>query len=203
MPEHLRINFGLFAIRRQETVNHSNSGTFGKNPTGQPESLMQDLRPPALATLKEISGFPWFSRVGEWGSDVSTAVVLGNWYEAISSVEAGEWEELCMDAANGFSEQLAKVASSRFRTWNAKVEAIKKVSVPMISSLFSTRADLQPLPKVVQDSVQWDVLHVCLEAEFSDCLPPGFYASNSYWYRAGHFPCGWKGKFPDGRIIIY
>lgn len=164
---------------------------------------MEQLRPPTLTTLKEISTFPWFSRVGERDANVSTAALLGNWYEAISSVESEEWEQTCLDAANGYADQLSKAAPLRFRDWNDKVEAIKRTIVPMIRALFSTRPDLQTLPVVVRDSVQWDILHVCLEAEFSDCVPPGFYASNSYWYRAGHFPCGWQGKFPDGRIIIY
>jgi len=24
-----------------------------------------------------------------------------------------------------------------------------------------------------------------------------------YWYRAGHWPCGWKGNWPEGRLIVF
>lgn len=164
---------------------------------------MDQLRPSTVATLMEIKNFPWFSKVGSRDPDVSTAVVVSNWYEAISSVESEDWENLCLDAANGYAERLSITAPSRFRGWNEKVEAVKRTTVPLIDTLFSSRTDLRSLPKVVLDTVQWDILSVCLEAEFSDCIPPGFHASNSYWYRVGHFPCGWRGKFPEGRPIIY
>lgn len=164
---------------------------------------MNDLRAITLATSDEIKKFPWFSKVGHRHPEVSTATVLDNWYEAVSSVESEDWEGLCLDAANGYREQLLRVAPAPYRKWNEKAEAIKEITVPYINALFSGHASLRELPKVVQDTVQWDMLHVCMEAEFSEYLPPGFYASNSFWYSAGHFPCGWRGKFPDGGPVIY
>lgn len=164
---------------------------------------MEVLRPPTLATLNDLQSFAWFSRVGERHPEVSTAVVLSNWFEAITSMEEEEWENLRLDARNGYTAQLARTSPVRFRTWNAKVEAIKVITVPMVNSVFSTNMSLRELPRKVLDIVQWDVLHVCMEAEFSDCAPIGFFASNAYWYRAGHFPCGWKGTFPDGKCVIY
>ena len=59
------------------------------------------------------------------------------------------------------------------------------------------------LPKVFEDTVQWDILGVCMEAEYADIFQPGFYASQAYWYINGHFPCGWEGKFPNGKLIVY
>jgi hypothetical protein len=64
-------------------------------------------------------------------------------------------------------------------------------------------AETHALPKVFEDTVQWDVLHLCMEAEYADVYPPGFFASQAYWYVAGRFPCGWEGKFPAGRLVVY
>jgi hypothetical protein len=59
------------------------------------------------------------------------------------------------------------------------------------------------LPRAFVDTVLWDILHVCMESEFADSYPPGFYASQAYWYFKGHFPCGWEGDFPIGQIVVY
>jgi hypothetical protein len=59
------------------------------------------------------------------------------------------------------------------------------------------------LPKVFLDTVDWDILNLCMEAEYADVYPPGFYASQAYWYLKGHFPCGWQGAFPKGKLVIY
>lgn len=62
----------------------------------------------------------------------------------------------------------------------------------------------QGLPKIFLDMVDWDILHLCMEAEYAEVYPPGFYASQAYWYMQGHFPCGWQGPFPKGgKLVIY
>jgi hypothetical protein len=38
---------------------------------------------------------------------------------------------------------------------------------------------------------------------YVDLYPPSFFASNAYWYVMGHFPCGWRGEFPKGQLVIY
>lgn len=42
-----------------------------------------------------------------------------------------------------------------------------------------------------------------LKARYADVCPPGFYASQAYWYVQGHFPCGWQGEFPKGKLVVY
>ena len=31
----------------------------------------------------------------------------------------------------------------------------------------------------------------------------GFYIHLMEWYRKGHWPCGWEGEYPDGKLIVY
>jgi hypothetical protein len=31
----------------------------------------------------------------------------------------------------------------------------------------------------------------------------GFYLTLMHWYRMGHWPCGWQGAYPAGRLIVY
>ena len=103
-------------------------------------------------------------------------------------------------AASGYSEQLSKVTFGRFRQWNSTVIAVK---YDLEVTVFPRLRSFAFLPNNVVDYIQWDLLHLCLESEFSNCLPAGFFAALSYWYQAGHFPCGWAGHFPDGRHKIY
>jgi hypothetical protein len=63
--------------------------------------------------------------------------------------------------------------------------------------------DANSLGQAFVNAVRWDILHLAMEAGFADVYPPGFFASQAYWYACGHFPCGWRGKFPQGKLIIY
>ena len=33
--------------------------------------------------------------------------------------------------------------------------------------------------------------------------PNGFFLSLMEWYKRGHWPCGWEGTYPDGKLIVY
>jgi hypothetical protein len=80
---------------------------------------------------------------------------------------------------------------------------LKKTTFPFVRRKIQIVVRENDLPKAFEDTVQWDIIHLCMEAEYADVYPPGFYASQGYWYAKGHFPCGWQGEFPLGTRIIY
>lgn len=87
--------------------------------------------------------------------------------------------------------------------WNDLVVDIKRTTVPFVLRKIESVMHDKALPQKFHDVIQWDVVGVCMEAEYADVFPPGFYAVLGYWYTKGHFPCGWEGEFPGGRIIVF
>jgi len=160
------------------------------------------MTPETIATLGQLDGVEWFANVGiQDGSD--TKIVLTSWKEALKSCNSLKWENLCLEAANQYRERLAERSMKRLRKWNDLVDEIKKVSIPFVQAKIATVVKEHNLPSTFEGTVQWDILHLCMECEYADVYPPGFYASQAYWYANGRFPCGWKGKFPEGKLIIY
>jgi hypothetical protein len=83
------------------------------------------------------------------------------------------------------------------------VVEMKKFTEPLIERKIETVVRENNLPKVFRATIRWDILGVCMESEYADGVPPGYYASQAYWYVKGHVPCGWQGNFPNGMLIIY
>lgn len=153
------------------------------------------------ATLEELESVEWFRAVGK--QDTQVAIVLSSWEEAIAYCSSLDWENLQLEAANRYCEQLLLRDKERFKQWNQVVEIVKPVTEALVVRKIASVVKEYHLPKVFEDTVKWDVLHLAMEAEYADVYPPGFYASQAYWYRQGHFPCGWQGEFPEGMPIIY
>jgi hypothetical protein len=130
-------------------------------------------------------------------------VALSSWSEAIQRCASIEWENFCLEAANQYRERLIERSAERFRQWNDIVIALKKKTIPFVKRKIEAIVRANGLPPVFESTVQWDILHLCMEAEYADVYPPGFYASQGYWYVRGRFPCGWEGDFPNGRLVIY
>ena len=50
----------------------------------------------------------------------------------------------------------------------------------------------------------WDLMHMTLEHELVSLgKPHGLCSLLLQAYQAGHFPCGWEGDFPEGKLIVY
>jgi len=159
------------------------------------------MKPVTSKTLDDLKGVEWFRLVGV--RDTDRAIVLNSWYEALENCGSPEWQDLCLEAANQYCERVAERSPIRFQSWNTIVKEIKAVTIPLVKQRIDRVVRENDLPKVIEDCVQWDILHLCMEAEFGDVFPPGFYASQGFWYKAGHFPCGFRGGFPDGQIVVY
>jgi hypothetical protein len=160
------------------------------------------VHPRTIATLNELEKASWFSHVGK--KDTRAAIVLSSWEEAGRYCASLEWQDLCLEALNQYRERLVEKSKERFLKWNEIVAEVKLITIPFVRRKIEPVVIEHKLPKDFEGVVQWDILGVCMEAEYADVYPPGFYASQAYWYVKGHFPCGWEGKFPkEGKLIIY
>lgn len=159
------------------------------------------MHPRTKATLEQLRQVQWFHRVGV--RDTDAAEVLSSWYEAIESCSSPEWEDLCLEASNQYCARLAEKSPQQFQKWNDIAVEIKPVAQALVREKTKQVVEENDLPKAFVDTVDWDIVHLCMEAEYADVYPPGFFASQAYWYLKGHFPCGWEGEFPKGKLVIY
>lgn len=160
------------------------------------------MSPRTTATLDSLRKIEWFRNVGV--RDAQAATVLASWDEAIASCSSPEWEDLCLEAANQYRERLVERSPTEFARWNEVVQEVKPAAIALVREKTQDVVARNSLPKVFVDTVEWDILHLCMESEYADIQQPGFYASQAYWYAQGHFPCGWEGPFPDGgKLVIY
>lgn len=154
-----------------------------------------------IATLDDLERTDWFSSVGK--RDSVRANFLDSWGEAVASCEGEKWKALREEAASQYRLRLTERDMERFRAWNALVREIKATTIPLVLGKIKGVVEDNNLPQGFINAVQWDILHLCMEAEYADIFPPGFYAAQAYWYSRGHFPCGWEGDFPGGRPIVF
>jgi len=162
---------------------------------------MNKMHGTTKATLAELEAANWFINVGK--NDSQRALILSNWNDAIQSCSSPQWEETRLEAANRLREKLAKLDINRFRKWNELVKELKPFVETLVDRKSKNVVDQYALPKAFIDTIRWDILHLCMECEYADIVPPSFYIGQSYWYANGHFPCGWDGELPGGRPIIY
>jgi hypothetical protein len=159
------------------------------------------MHPVTRITLDTLEKTEWFTRIGV--KDTNVATVVSSWRDAMAYCGSSEWEDLCLEARNQYCERLALRSRDRFAVWNQIVDELKKTTIPLVVRKTEAVIREHNLPRLFRATVEWDILAVCMESEYPDAVPPGFYAGLAYWYVNGHFPCGWQGQYPKGSLVIY
>jgi hypothetical protein len=152
--------------------------------------------------LERLEKMSWFSRVGI--NEGSSVAFVRSWSEAIYHCDSAAWEDLRLDTHNQYCAQLAQRSKERWHLrWTHTVEEVKKITRPLVDRKIVAVVRENNLPEVFDIRVNHDIIGLCMEVEYADVCPPGFFTSIGYWYLNGHFPCGWWGMFPGGRLVVY
>jgi hypothetical protein len=154
------------------------------------------------AALDALRVNDWFCNVGH--PDSEEVEFVFSWREAIARCESLEWVNIQEDSLNILRVRVRKYSVELYDTWNDLVDVLKPVILPLVELKARDVVAREGLPKVFLDSVNWDILAICLALEYSDLVPidPKLHWLN--WYAGGHFPCGWQGAFPDGgKLIVF
>ncbi len=154
----------------------------------------------AIEVLVEVD---WFSSVGDILPNALAGVVsVSNWEEATSKCADPGWEDVCTQASNDLTTHLNIVCKSDFHEWNIVINDAKRQLAESWSRL---RAYLNErgLPRVIGDCAEWDTMHAVAAEHFAKWNPPRFYGRLLTVYQYGRFPCGWDGKWPDGRPCVF
>lgn len=94
-------------------------------------------------------------------------------------------------------------SKERCSKWLEIARELRSITGPIVAVKIENVVRDHNLPDSFAKNVQWDILCLCMEAEYADVFPPGFYTAKGHYYANGHFPCGWQGDFPHGQFIIY
>jgi hypothetical protein len=159
------------------------------------------MQPGTIATLDHLQRVSWFSRVGT--KDGSNVANVTSWPEAIEQCSSFDWEDMRLEALNRYRVCIAERAMARLNLWSATLREVKKITGPLVEAKTATLARDYALPEIFGILVRGDITLLCMESEYADVCPPGFYTSLGQWYLNGHFPCGWWGVFPAGKLVIY
>jgi len=154
-----------------------------------------------LGILGQLEEASWFSRVG---LKVGPAIiVVTGWPQAIEQCSSFEWEDLRLASLNQYRKTLAHRSEERLGLWSSTLADVKKITGPLVDRKIAGVVREHDLPEIFKIRVRNDITGACMESEYADVCPPGLFTSIGQWYVDGHFPCGWWGAFPLGKLVVY
>jgi hypothetical protein len=158
---------------------------------------MRDATQDAVARLKATM---LFTQVGEPIDDDSVLQVF-NWNDAWQARLSQLWQYLAYDERNCFTRTLARSHRERYQLWNSVTQQCRPLVVECVDR------SIEVCPSEARESIkvnaQWSLLNGLMEVEYADVVPPAFFTKLLDWYMRGHYPCGWEGEYPEGKLIVF
>jgi len=134
--------------------------------------------------LNELDAFPWFQHIGERINAANIKQVF-SWEDA--------WE--CCQDDSWINATFHKEVDQNHPAWaiayDKALEAVSKSG---------RNHELEDgVPVALQAA--WDAGAAAYQLATNNTN--GFYVGLMDWYRKGHWPCGWEGAYPQGRLTVY
>lgn len=156
-----------------------------------------------MKTIEALTDVEWFSNVGQPSPLGSENVeFVSDWREAIQSCSDASWEDVSTEARNDLTMHLNRVCKRDFQKWNEVVNEAKRELAESWNRMRS-KLESEGLPKIVADCVEWDTMHAVACEYYASWNPPQFFERLLSIYQCGHFPCGWAGAWPDGKLRVF
>jgi hypothetical protein len=130
--------------------------------------------------------------------------VLGvdNWDAARRSYEGWPWRNTVIEASNALRLFLHNRHLNEYCEWRKIREEVNKSLERIVHPRTTEFSRENALGERFIDCVDWDIGMVLQESGYLKFRAPPFFTRVILSvYEDGHFPCGWDGNWPDGRLV--
>jgi hypothetical protein len=156
--------------------------------------------------LDRINKINWFENCGkslkiELSIDI---VYINSWEEAKEHYHDENWESATLEARNELTSFLQKNYRSQYVLWNKLVKEAKEFLDKQVVPKIELQREKNDLDQLFLECVKWDILNAIMEHTYLKSSDgPVFFLELLKVYESGNFPCGWKGKWPKGTLLVY
>jgi hypothetical protein len=159
----------------------------------------------AFAALSDASwlehvGEPWLEDFGEQ-ADLGRVTIARSWEQALTIFDESQRYNingLLQRPCDRVDEALARLPEGRGWWQSARNDVKRYISLSGIpDDLPQDRQDL--LFENMYEFVSMLLAEIIASPE-AECT---YFREQLPWFHAGHFPCGWDGEWPSGRMRVY
>lgn len=162
-------------------------------------TTLYELESITIDLLNKLKNVIWFSNVGNWNS--ADVLLVKNWIEAEQYCLSDDCENAQLDARNDFS--ILASDYEKVKQWNTVSATLRLLIEPLVLKKTKILNSCVSKPELVRNSIKWDIILCAMALEYQKFISFPYYNTIAQTYLNGHFPCGWDGVWPEGRLIVF
>lgn len=156
-------------------------------------------------TILRLDNITWFSNCGKKKViskyDISYAKDIDS---AIKHCLSTRWSNITLEKRNDVHSYLVVKRVNTLYTWNEVVLQIKKdILPPILKKIECNWLEIFKNEYVIRQTIESNLLYIMILSAFKKYKEEPFHEELLNIYEQGYFPCGWKGTYPEGKIVIF
>lgn len=154
--------------------------------------------------IDKMLNCPWLQSCGNKDKLEFDVEYLNHWEEVEKNISTIKWENLCIDRNGDFSAFLCINHDEEYnKYWNDEVDIIKEEYLCIIEDKINPILIDNKLSDKILNNMKWNIISLFMLEFYSEFYTSEFYEDMLKIYLAGHLPCGWSGKYPKGKFMVY
>ena len=113
------------------------------------------------------------------------------------------WEDATLEAHNELNIFMRQKHPGKSSDWNSVAQEAMEFLQEKVDPSLIQAAEKHGLGKEFLDAAHWNLQGAILEQHYKKYRPPLFFLKMLTVYEQGHFPCGWSGKWPSGKLMVH
>lgn len=121
--------------------------------------------------------------------------------KAIKSLSKTSWENIILEEQNKLTTYLFKNYRDKYNnTWNNQAEINQKELIPPIIQ----KLEDKNIEKEVIEDTKWILMSILMYDYYSEFgYKSEFLDQILNIWKSGHLPCGYSGKYPNGKLRVF
>lgn len=154
-----------------------------------------------------LARVPWCARCGQGPVALELpypVTWLASWKEATKRMASTSWANAGLEASNELTLWLHDNANEDYQSWNDRVVRVQSTLIADLEPVWKRRQDELGLGPELIKGLRWTVRGAGMELEYLPFGHPArFFLNLLFILEAGHLPCGWKGRWPGGQLLLF
>ncbi|WP_297429673.1 hypothetical protein [Clostridium sp.] len=155
--------------------------------------------------VKRLKNVPWFENCGMMNATSKFEI---GYAKDVSSVikhcSSTRWQNILLEKGDDISAYIIVYRVKTKYSWNEVVKVIKNDILPEISKYVNKKwTKKYGESQEIKVEIESNLLTILLLHVFKEYKEEPFHNELLNIYEQGYFPCGWKGTYPNGKIIIF
>ena len=157
--------------------------------------------------VARVKAIDWFAHCGEPSEFDLTMEIkrVKSWPQAMKADKEKTWDYAVMEARNQLTGTIHAQDRERYRSWNEITQQFKdQVMTPLTKEVWEPFQQSRGLDIELVHSTRWNILAALMENAYIGSNHGSFFFLELLTiYEAGHLPCGWRGLWPQGALVVY